>query len=293
MTSFNVLSLFDGIGCGRAALARAGIDVTNYFACEIKDYAIACARRNWPDIIEIGDVTNTTHSGGKLISDAGRCPVRIDLLIGGSPCQNFSVANSYQSAEEYGLNGPKSSLFYEYLRLLKEVRPRWFLLENVRMRKESELAINKMLGVDGVLCNSSLVSAQNRARIYWTNIPFLLPQDKGIKLASILETDAEHLAAAKVHKTPSRDKMWYGGKCKNITGADKSSCLTRKQDRWNNAGLLAHEDYCRFLTPVECERLQTLPDGYTEGLTTAQRYDVLGDGWTVDMVAHIFSTLKA
>ena len=158
----NVLSLFDGISCGRIALERVGIKVDKYFASEIKDIAIKVTQTNYPDTIQIGDVTKI---------DATTLP-KIDLLIGGSPCQNFSIAN-LNSRD--GLEGDKSSLFYQYLRLLREVKPKYFLLENVKMKKDQEAIISELLGVKPILINSNLVSAQSRPRLYWTNIPGITP----------------------------------------------------------------------------------------------------------------------
>ena len=288
----NVLSLFDGMSCGQIALERAGIAVDKYFASEIKEHAMKITKEHYPSTIFIGDVRQISYADGILTTSNGSFSVKIDLLMGGSPCQNFSCLNSYQAKENYGLKGEQSSLFFEYLRLLKEIKPTYFLLENVRMKKESEAELNTYLGVKGVHINSNLVSAQNRHRIYWSNIAFDMPIDKNIALSTVLENDAIHLDAARVTKTPSRDKMFYGGKCKNITRETKASCLTTKQDRWNNAGLLEYKDYCRFLTPIECERLQTVPDNYTAGISTAKRYDLLGDGWTVDVIAHILSYIR-
>lgn len=289
----NVLSLFNGMNCGRIALERAGIPVTKYYASEIKPHAIKITNDWYPDTIHIGDVTKIQYLDGILFTEEGTYNVgKIDLLIGGSPCQDFSfLKSSYTNDGSYGLLGEKSKLFHHYDRLRKETECDYFLLENVKMKKTSELELNKYLGVKGFHINSSLVSAQNRQRIYWTNIPGISkPIDKGISLQSILQK--ENLSPYKVNRTPSRDNMWFKGKCKNITFANKSSCLTTKMDRWNNAGLIAFEDYCRFLTPHECEKLQNIPEGYTDYVTLSQAYDLLGDGWTVDIIAHIFEMLK-
>ena len=288
-----VLSLFDGISCGQIALKRAGILVDKYYASEIKKYAINVTQKHFPNTIQLGDVSHISYNNGILKTSNNEIYVgEIDLLIGGSPCQDFSFLNSYLDKSKYGLNGDKSKLFHEYNRLRLEINPKYFLLENVRMKKEMEEELNKYLGVNAIAINSNLVSAQNRYRLYWTNIPNIqLPLDRKIYLKDILECNLINLKLAKVNKTPSRDKMWYGGKCKNITNELKSSCLTTKQDRWNNAGLIEFEDYCRFLTPIECERLQTLPDNYTDILSIAQRYDVLGDGWTIDIISHILGYL--
>ena len=173
----NVLSLFDGLSCGNIALQRAGIKVNSYFASEVDKYAIQIANKNYPNIIQLGDVTKF---------DETKLP-KIDLLIGGSPCQDLSFAGKGK-----GLEGDRSSLFYQYVRLLKECKPKYFLLENVRMKQEYQDIISDLLGVQPIKINSSLVSGQNRVRLYWTNIPNVTqPEDKGILLKDILLDDAE------------------------------------------------------------------------------------------------------
>lgn len=194
----------------------------------------------------------------------------------------------------------KSKLFYEYLRLLDSIKPRYFLLENVKMKKESEKQINEYLGVKGIHINSNLVSYQNRPRIYWTNIPDVtVPTNKNIDFQDYKDTDYEYCKKFKVRKTPSRERMWNNGNgkenitsCNNITYSKKIGCLTRKQDRSPNSGLIEFEDFCRYLTRREIELAQTLPEGYTNSLSYNQMQDVCGDGWTVDVIAHIFSFLK-
>lgn len=306
-----VLSLFDGISCGRIALERAGIEVEKYIASEIKKFAIKCTLEHYPDTLEVGDVTKLHYENGALWkncekSDSGWIlgekvfEGTIDLLIGGSPCQDFSTAGYfYKGEEEYGLKGQKSRLFYEYLRLLEETTPKYFLLENVKMRKDSEERLNEFLGVDGIHINSSLVSFQNRERLYWTNIPDVgIPGDKKISFQDYKDTDKAYCSQFKVKRTPSRERMWNGGiyeklgNCNNITNAEKIGCLTRKQDRCPNSGLIEFEDFCRFLTRREIEMAQTLPVGYTDCLSYIQMQDVCGDGWTVDVIAHIFKNLK-
>ena len=221
---------------------------------------------------------------------------KIDLLIGGSPCQNFSIA----SVSQLGLKGDKSKLFYEYLRILNEVKPTYFLLENVKMKKESENQLNDYLGVKGIHINSNLVSFQNRPRIYWTNIPGVtIPEDKHINFQDYKDTDYYYCKQFKVNRTPSREKMWNNGNggnrigsCVNITNANKIYCITRKQDRSPNSGLIEFEDFCRYLTRREIELGQTLPIGYTDNLTYGQMQDLCGDGWTVDVISHIFNFYK-
>ena len=186
----NVLSLFDGISCGQVALERAGIKVDNYFASEIKKHAIGVTQKHFPNTIQIGDVTKVKYKDGILYTENGVFKVgKINLLIGGSPCQNFSVARACMY-EIDGLKGDKSKLFYEYLRILKEVNPDYFLLENVKMKKESYEELNSYLGVKGIPINSELVSFQKRPRIYWSNIPNItIPEDKHINFQDYKDTD--------------------------------------------------------------------------------------------------------
>ena len=293
----NVLSLFDGMSCGQIALERAGIKVDKYYASEIKKHAIKVTMENYPNTIQIGDVTKIHYKDSTLYTENGNFNVgKIDLLIGGSPCQDFSLLK----LNGKGLDGDKSKLFYEYLRLLREVKPKYFLLENVKMKKESRNQLNQYLGVDGIDINSSLVSYQNRPRIYWTNIPGVtLPEDKGINFQDYKNVDSDYCRGYKVKRTPSREKMWNNGNgknslssCHNITNSEKIYCVTRKQDRSPNSGLIEFEDFCRYLTREELEMAQTVPVGYTNCVSYNQAQDLLGDGWTVDIIAHIFSFIK-
>ena len=283
----NVLSLFDGMSCGQLALERASVKYNNYFASEIKPIAIKVAKQNYPNTIHIGDVT-------KL--DLSRLP-KIDLLIGGSPCQDFSILK----AKGLGLEGDKSKLFYEYLKILKETKPKYFLLENVKMKKESEQQLNEYLGIEGLHINSELVSYQKRPRIYWTNIPgACVPKDRNINFQDFKETNYDVCKIYKLNNTPSRIKMWNNGKkrsselksCANITHSNKVFCLTRKQDRSPNSGLIEFDDFCRFLTRQELEKAQTVPVGYTNSVSYNQAQDLLGDGWTIEVIAHLFQGLN-
>lgn len=248
-------------------------------------------------------------------TEKGEYKVNIDILIGGSPCQSFSFAGKrigmitkenveIRTLEQYldlKQNGFEfegfSYIFWEYVRLLKETKPKYFLLENVKMAKKWKNIITETLGVKPILINSNLVSYQNRERNYWTNIPNIkMPKDKEISFQDYKETDYEVCKKYKLNKTPSRIKMWGNGNgtnsfrgCKNITYSDKICCLTRKQDRNPNSGLIEFEDFCRYLTRKEIEQAQTLPIGYTDCLSYNQMQDVCGDGWTVDVIKHIFS----
>lgn len=224
------------------------------------------------------------------------CSDKIDIIIGGSPCQDFSVLKATGGSRRDGLNGDKSKLFYEYLRLLKEIRPQYFLLENVRMKTQHKNLLDDYLGVNGILIDSKLVSFQTRPRYYWTNIPNItLPKDKGVSFQDYKDTNIRRCNEASPNVTPSRIKMWAEGNggafgtCKNITNADKVGCLSRKQDRAPNSGMIAYGNWCRYLTRREMERAQTLPLGYCDHLSYNQTCDVIGDGWTVDIIKHILS----
>lgn len=395
----NILSLFDGISCGQVALERANIPIDVYYASEIDKYAIQITQKNYPNTIQIGDIAKIdfTQYAGK-----------IDLLIGGSPCQGFSFAG-----KQLNFDDPRSKLFFEYVRALKEVQPKYFLFENVKMKKEYQDIISQYLGVQPVEINSALVSAQNRKRLYWTNIPFKAwPEDKGIllkdivheyskvdrdkalcllagydskfqpkryfekhmhqalfeevksyivpydKTLQILDKEVQRGKLDYFRKDSQANRVYYihgkavtlcgdagGGAAKmgqylfgvinrprgNNTGGIRYEgvkaptisshsyehnnhlcfgCLTpdRIEQRQNgqrlNDGYKSYtltaadkhgvliEGYIRKLTPIECERLQTLPDNYTAGISDAQRYKCLGNGWTVDVIAHILKGIK-
>lgn len=299
-----VLSLFDGMSCGRIALDRLGVIPESYFASEIDKNAVKVSKTNWDDITHIGDVTKVSYSNGTLYTENGNYSVgKIDLLIGGSPCQDFSSAKAFgthgQTPE--GLEGTKSGLFYHYLRILKEIQsenPRLiWLLENVKMKKQSKEQLDEYLGVEGIYINSSTLSFQKRARYYWTNLSFGQPED--LKISFQDNKCLDGLSKYKLNRTPSRDRMWSDGKggnssssCANVTYADKVYCLTTKQDRCPNSGLVEHEDFCRYLTQIELEKAQTVPIGYTSCLSYGQASAVLGNGWTVDVIVHILKGVK-
>lgn len=294
----NVLSLFDGISAGRVALDRAGIKVDKYYASEIKEHAIKVTQKNYPDTIQIGDVTKVK---------AEDLP-KIDILIGGSPCQDFSQANK----ERKGYEGAKSSLFFEYVRLLRECNPKYFLLENVRMKKEHEDFISNMLRVKPIAINSSLVSAQLRHRLYWTNISNITqPEDKNIKLNDILENGfSDREKARALLESDSRSlttpiKMahrYFNTGFTTLIFKDKEHYMNiKKHFDANFKGKSAKEidilsknmdlsiyDGVRYMTKSEREKCQTMPEKYTEILSDNEAACVLGDGWTVDVIAHIF-----
>lgn len=282
----NVLSLFDGMSCGRLALERAGIPVTTYYASEIDKTAMKVSRDNYPDIVQLGDINNLQKWG------IGN----IDLIIGGSPCQDMSRARVINGKAVTGLKGDKSSLFRKYLEAVHRYNPTYFLLENVVMPDLDRDVISMMLGVEPIIINSNLVSYQNRERLYWTNIPGIaIPGDKNISFQDYKDTDFEYCSQFKVKQTPSRLKMWgdgVSGSCPNVTHRNKINCITLKQDRFKNAGLVEFDGFCRYLTTRELELGQTLPVGYTKSISMRQAENVIGNGWTVDVITHILGSLK-
>ncbi len=278
-----VLSLCDGISCGRIALDKVGIEIDEYYAAEIKPIAIKVTKSNYPDTIHIGDVNKVSFKDGILYTEDTQYDVgNIDLVIFGSPCQSLFIAMKTELRVGFE-NKQKSGLFYECYRILKEVNPKYFLMENVaRMKKKDEDIITEAMGVKPIRINSKLVSAQLRDRLYWTNIPNItIPEDKEILLQDILTsgyTDREKARALLV---------------------SDSRPLTTKEKmirRYRNTGFttliweeLGNNESVRYLNQIELERCQTVPEGYTSCLTRNQAADVLGDGWTVDVIAHILS----
>ena len=427
--NMNVLSLFDGMSCGRIALDRLGIKVDNYYASEIDKYAMQVSAANYPDIIQVGDVTEL---------DTSTLP-NIDLVMGGSPCQGFSFAG-----KQLAFDDPRSALFFEFVRCVKELNPKYFLLENVRMKKEYLDIISEQMGVEPIMINSALVSAQNRVRYYWTNIPGIeQPKQRGIVLRDILETrEIDGLSDKAIAYMNRGSEKWSGGKSRAEHyikhESKKSNCLTANMHKGVPYGVIAvdkpiqvgtatdinghdilkrvyspngksptvnactggnrepkviagafrgrykddgsieqklelrqggktnslttvqkdnvvvtfSEDrikkfketlkddpqpsvngiiqlnnpshssgrvyspkgksptlmagnsgggkepvkinddvYWRKLTPVECERLQTVPDNYTNHVSNTQRYKMLGNGWTIEVITHILNNL--
>ena len=278
----NVLALFDGMSCGQLALERAGIKVDNYFASEVDKYAIKIAMKNYPNTIQLGDVRNV-HS---------KDLPRIDLILAGSPCQGFSFAGKGLAFDD-----PRSALFFELLRLVNELPEAYFLLENVRMTKLHRDMITFFLKVAPVAINSSLVSAQDRYRIYWGNFDFPTPCDLGITLDTILQNPVDCPVGMEIRRK---------SKCLRVGG--RNSLVGSRLD-WDNpfqritkkaevkGGNRSDMDtihtplVTRRYSPTECERLQTLPDGYTAGVSNTQRYKMLGNGFTADVIAHILRHL--
>lgn len=306
----NVLSLFDGMSCGQIALYELGMFPGKYYACEIDKFAIAQTKLNFPDTTCLGDVTKLDVS--KL--------EKIDLLIGGSPCQSFSFAGKmegmatedneeittldrYLELKEGGFKfAGQSYLFWEYVRILEDVRkvnPNvLFLLENVRMLSKWEDVINRTLGVNGVHINSSLVSAQLRKRIYWTNISDIpQPEDRGIFLRDVLQTNVpeKYHLSDKMITCLTRHADKKGSKIIIRGGDDKSNCVTVSGLTKVNLASCYIEGpkrRLRRITPTEAARLQTVPDWYKWECSDTQQYKMLGNGWTVAVIYHIFSFIK-
>jgi DNA-cytosine methyltransferase len=381
----NILSLFDGMSCGQIAINRLGIKYDNYFASEIDKYAMQVTKANYPDTKHIGSVVDVK----------GENLPKIDLLIGGSPCQSFSFAGKRKGmstacnqeiltlehylelkADGFEFEG-QSYLFWEYMRLLKETKPKYFLLENVMMSAKWQKILSQAIGIDPIMINSSLLSAQNRKRLYWTNIGtntanlfgidqpgIMQPKDKGILLRDILEDKVEdrYFLSDKAIERTLRYKgainslntdykalclaadYYKGGRDNQYVKTDRKGNLKKNQDKSSTlsvgghgcgnhsdmdclvikchslqprcgdpkkggTGPLSREDgktYCldtgcsmaietnkiRRLTPIECERLQTVPDNYTNHVSNCQRYKMLGNGWTVDVIAYIFKHME-
>jgi DNA-cytosine methyltransferase len=329
--------LFDGISCGRVALERAGITVDNYFASEIDQYAMKISNKNYPDIVQMGDITNWK---------SWELP-KIDLIMGGSPCQGFSNAGKGLNFED-----PRSKLFFVFVDILKYYKPKYFLLENVKMKKEWQDIISSLMGVEPIEINSSLVSAQNRRRLYWSNIPITQPDDKSLFIADVVEEDAQPIILHNLYggfgestprvfteKSPTIRTASGGGHIPSVVrkeiywkdvqehDAENVFYYTDKSFNWINKSDERKEKFkvydenteekmqmveashyklysnqrcfgirdrggIRYISPIECERLQTLPDNYTQGVSNSQRYKAIGNGWTVDVIAHILKQIK-
>jgi len=340
----NILSAFDGLSGAQIASERAGLPVENYFSCEIDKYAVKVTQANYPATIQLGNIIDVKSSD---------LP-KIDLLIGGSPCQGFSFAGKGLNFKDH-----RSALFFEYIRLLRECEPTYFLLENVRMKKEYRDEISRIVGVEPIMINSSLVSAQNRNRLYWTNIPGVKqPEDEGVFLRDVIFSDGFPViyqgprdfnnGGLKFNKSPSVTsssfehnnmifQRGHGRTTGGVTVKRKSPCVscsfannvykyihTEKAISYMNravGGGRSHWDFkhhsdvrndksstvvanffkgvpynvlkdwgcIRKFHPVEVERLQTIPDDYTNHVSDTQRYKMIGNGFTIDVVAHILS----
>lgn len=276
----NILSVFDGISCARLALDKIGFNYDNYYSSEIDKWSLDIAKKNYSDNINLGDITEI--DGTQLHN--------IELLIGGSPCQGFSLIG-----EQLNFEDERSALIFHFFRLLEECKPKYFLLENVKMKPECRDFISKQLGVEPIEINSSLVSGQNRRRLYWTNIPKITqPQDLDVDGKSIFEDSKYEMATVRKAKGDlPRRVVPPNGK--------KLGCLTASYYKGANGdgrpakatifGEYSQSDLT-MLTPKECERLQTIPDNYTEGISKTQRYKMIGNGFTVDVIAHILKNME-
>jgi len=302
----NILSLFDGMSCGQLALNRANVHYDKYYASEIEKNSIKVTQHNFPNTIQLGDVSKVNGKGLD----------KIDLIMGGSPCQSFSFAGkmkgmatkdekeilsleSYLSLKEAGFEFEgQSYLFWEYVRLLKETNPTYFLLENVMMKDYWKKVISDTLGVEPIMINSNLVSAQDRKRLYWTNIPNVgQPDDIGLHLRDIMEESvADKYNITERFYKKKEGTLSYSKSRGNIRPPErKSKTLTTSGHGISNSGstnIKLSDDYLRIPTPLECERLQTVPDNYTNvGLLDSHRYKMLGNGWTVSVISHIFKNI--
>lgn len=278
--------MFDGISCGRVALERCGIKVDKYFASEIDKHAIKIATTNFPDTIEIGDVTKVHYKDGTLFTQNGEYYVgKIDLLLGGSPCQSIS-----NLGDGTGLEG-KSGLFYHYLRIKEEVKPKSWLLENVCGKSSAINEMSKLLGVEPTKIDSNLVSGANRKRLYWSNLDQIYPPtDRQINLVDILQEGLPQDSVLSEGRlrwflSDKGQQSLKKGYC--TLDAKKAGCLTARSDASWNSNYVTRQGKITKLTPEEYEKLQTLPMGYTSMVSSSNRYKAIGNGWTVDVIAHI------
>ena len=304
----NVLSLFDGMSGGQLALQKAGLRVDKYYSCEIDEYAQSVTRYNFPNTVFLGDVTKVDFSKLK----------DIDLVIGGSPCQDLSFAKGNGK----GLEGSRSSLFYKFVEAIEVCKPEYFLLENVKMKQEWKDIISDLLGVQPIFINSADFSAQNRQRLYWTNIPIYAWTPVDTKLKDITVPDnytSKGLVYKDIKETDVADNFYYSPKMLawiKRHGERKNKKLRIQSDNDKVQMIEAsHFKGCssqrffgiedtkglRYITPLECERAQTVPDNYTSKgvrelkevkISNTQRYKMLGNGWTIDVIAHIFKSLR-
>lgn len=292
----NCLSLFDGISCGQLAFERSGHYIDNYFASEISPNALTVTNYHFPNTEHLGNVVELTHDKLKYLP-------KIDILIGGSPCQDISAAKS--NGSDY-LKGERSKLFFEYIRILEWIRENnnpnvLFLLENVKSKKDVVAEMSETIGVQPILINSVLVSAQRRERLYWSNIKNItLPKDKGLKIADIIyDNSYKNFKDERIEKSKSFTKNYvkwdisgkgYYSQQDRAYYLNGTMCAVLKDRPTNKLNIWLGDDLYRRCHPIEAERLQTLPDDYTAMIPSAEkRMGLVGDGWTVDVISHIFS----
>jgi len=255
----NVVSFFDGMSCGQIALKKLDIDVKNYYSYEIDKYTIKITQKNFPETNQMGSVIN---------ADLSQLPTNIDLLMGGSPCQDLSGLKN----DGKGLSGEKSKLLLEFIKAKNELKPKYFLLENVVPRKkEWKEEIDKLMGVEGFFINSDLFVQQNRPRYYWTNIPIE-------QLPTRPDWNGKYFQYRRTYFRENKS-----GLC---------PCLTANMGTGGHNVPLKSENLTDKLTPVECEKLQGIPTNYTNGVSNTQRYKMIGNGWTVDVIEHILKGLN-
>ena len=272
----NVLSLFDGMSCGQIALNKVGIKYDNYYASEIDKHAIKVTQHNYPNTIQLGDVKEI--KGSDL--------PRIDLLIGGSPCQGFSFIGKQLNFDDL-----RSKLFFEFVRLLEECNPTYFLLENVKMKKEYKDIISNYLGVEPIMINSNLTSAQNRVRLYWTNIPINgQPEDRDISIDDIINhNETNYVIPKNWHIRVPNNLPKYVDPYNKKEINNKSTTLRTNVNNGNMWVKVSHG--YRNITRNEGELLQNVPIGYTNVVSETKAKKMLGNGWTVDVITHIFKNI--
>jgi len=276
----NVLSLFDGISCGQIALNKVEIEYENYFSSEIDEYAIKVTQHNYPKTKQLGDITKI---------QAYNLP-KIDLLIGGSPCQGFSFAGKKLNFED-----ERSKLFFEFVRLKNELEPKYFFLENVNMKQEWQNVISEQLYVKPIRINSKLLSAAKRDRLYWTNIPNIKqPIDRGITFDDINSNNQDWIDEERIEKISNWKAQQKPLKNSTlISSKSKLPCLTARGYNQYHSGMVLITDGTkyRYLTNEEAELAHNIPIGYTSICNSKQRSHMIGNGWTVDVIAHILSFL--
>ena len=294
-----ILSLFDGMSCGQIAFNKLEIHIDKYYSSEVDKYAITVAQANYPKTIQVGNINNWQNWNIE----------KPDIIIGGSPCQGFSFAG-----KQLNFNDDRSKLFFVFVDILKHYKPKYFLLENVVMKDEFQKVISDLLGVEPIKINSALVSAQNRNRLYWTNIPGIeQPQDKQIYLKDVIENPilkgayCDNIETAKdffnrnknlitLTEKAGKESQSFNRFMKNTRALnEKAKCMTASMFKGmanNGTTNVIINNTWRKLTPIECERLQTVPDNYTNYVSNTQRYKMLGNGFTVDVIAHILESIK-
>ena len=273
MRAINVLSLFDGISVGRAALKNAGVKINNYYSSEIDKHAIAVSKSNWPNIIQLGDIENWKQWDIELD--------KIDLILAGSPCQGFSYIGNGLAFDH-----PQSKLFFVFLDILDASRAE-FLLENVPMKKEYEDTITALVETNPVTIDSQLIVAARRKRLYWSSWHIEpLIKDKGILLKDILQNNVK---GYEISDTWQNRVLTSTDVDKGFTKINPRKAITMTAKQYSNwkGTLVKKNGVTRKLTPIECERLQGLPDGYTRVITDTQRYKALGNCWTLPVIEYI------